>query len=278
MADASANQATVSGALPLYKKPEPLSAQAHAGKGLKFSDRPFDFLKDTHFVPVTIGEFGTCSGRYPVIFLGDNKTPVAAMGLRAGENLFVDGEGKFEEFGYLPAYVRRYPFVSASHGEDQDRFTICIDGESNLVSDQPDQPFFDGEGKPTDYTNRAIDYVKRFEADVAATNDFLKRMNELDLFEEQKATFQPRDGQGNPQGEPQTVASYWGISGEKLRQLEPAVLAELRDNAYLGAIYAHMMSVPNWDALIQRATVRANANGGAAQAGAPGAVPPPPEA
>ncbi|WP_019959866.1 SapC family protein [Woodsholea maritima] len=276
MADAAANQATVTGTLPLYKKPEPLSAQAHAGKGVKFSDRPFDFLKNTHFVPITIGEFGTCAGRYPIIFLGDKKTPVAAMGLRAGENLFVNEAGQFEDFGYLPAYVRRYPFVSASHSDDTDRFTICIDGESDLVSDQPDQPFFGTDGQPTAYTQNAIDYVKRFEADVASTNAFLKRMEELELFEEQKATFQPRDAQGNPQGEPQTVASYWGVSGQKLRALSPDVLVELRDNAYLGAIYAHMMSIPNWDALIQRATVRASQ---AAQNGAAaGAVPPPPEA
>ena len=92
MADAAANKPTLSGSLPLYKNPEPLNPQEHQGKGLRYSDRQFDFLKETHFVPVTLGEFGAAGSRFPIIFLGENKTPVAAMGLQAGNNLFVNAE------------------------------------------------------------------------------------------------------------------------------------------------------------------------------------------
>lgn len=261
MADAAANQPTISGQLPLYKKPEPLNATQHKGMGLKFMERPFDFLKEAHFVPVTLGEFGAASGRYPIIFLGENRTPVATMGLRAGDNLFVDENGRFEPWAYLPAYVRRYPFVSAVHGEGGDRFTVCVDAGSDLVSDQPNEPFFNEQGEPTDYTQRAIEFVRRFEADVANTNQFVEAMKELELFDQQTATFQPRDPQGNPQGEPQTVATYWAISGNKLRELPAQKLVELRDNTYLGAIYAHMLSLPHWDTLIQRAVDRANRAG-----------------
>lgn len=273
MTDAPASQPTVQGALPLYKKPEPLSAQAHKGKGLKYNDKPFKFLAETHFVPVTIGEFAACCGRYPIIFLGDNRTPVVAMGLRQGENLFVDPKTfEMEPFAYLPGFVRRYPFVAASHKDEQDRFTVCVDVESDLFSSKPERPFFESDGKPTDFLNQAIDFVRRFETDVKATQDFVARMNELELFDQQQATFQPRDQQGQPSGEQQTVASYWAISGEKLRALPAKKLAELRDSADLAAIYAHMMSLPQWESLINRAVFRQN---GAVQ----GATPPPaPEA
>ncbi len=273
MADAAANQPSVSGQLPLYKKPEPLNAGQHKGKGLRFSDRPFDFLAGTHFVPVTLGEFGSCSGRFPVIFIGENRTPVACMGLRAGENLFVDEDGRFEPWTYLPAYVRRYPFVSAVHPDSTDRFTVCIDAGSELISDQPNEPFFNEAGEPTDYTQRAIDFVRRFESDVTATNTFVEAVKALDLFDQQQATFQPRDAQGQPQGEPQVIASYWAISGEKLRGLPAEKLAELRDNTYLGAIYAHMLSLPNWETLISRAARRAT-SAAAANGAAPIASPP----
>lgn len=269
MADAAANKPTLSGSLPLYKNPEPLNPQEHQGKGLRYSDRPFDFLKDSHFVPVTLGEFGAASARFPIIFLGENKTPVAAMGLQAGANLFVDPEtGNYERFAYLPAFVRRYPFVAANHGPESDRFTVCVDTGSHLFSDNPEQPFFNDKGEPTEFTNRAIDFVRRFESDVALTEAFVKRLNELDLFDQQQATFQPRNANGEPQGEPQVVASYWGVSGEKLQKLDPKVLAELRDNTYLGAIYAHMLSMPQWETLIARASFRNNGVG----------APPPPTA
>ncbi len=257
MADAAANQPTLTGSLPLYKKPEPLNPQQHQGKGLRFTSRPFDFLKETHFVPVTMGEFGQSSSCFPVIFLGDAKTPVAAMGLRADENLFVDPEtGQYERFSYLPAFVRRYPFVVASHGADSDRFTVCIDAGSHLFSDNPEQPFFNDAGEPTRFTNRAVEFVRRYEADVTVTRAFVKRLEELDLFDQQQANFQPRDAQGQPQGEPQQVASYWGVSSDKLKKLSPELLAELRDNTYLGAIYAHMLSLPRWESLITRAAAR----------------------
>lgn len=191
MADAPANQATVQGQLPLYKKPEPLNVQQHKGKGLKFGDRPFEFLREAAFVPITVGEFAQAGSRFPIIFLGDTKTPVAAMGLSRGANLFVDENGQFPAFTYMPAFVRRYPFVAASHPEDKDRFTVCVDAGSHLFSDQPDEPFFGDDGQPTEFTNRAIDFVRRFEADVAATQTFVEKLKELDLFDQQQATFQP---------------------------------------------------------------------------------------
>lgn len=272
MTDAPASQPAIQGSLPLYKKPEPISAQAHKGKGLKYNDTPFKFLAETNFVPVTLGEFAACSGRYPIIFLGENRTPVAAMGLRQGENLFVDPKTyEMERFSYLPGFVRRYPFVAASHKDEADRFTVCVDVESELFSDQPERPFFNEDGQPSDFLNQAIDFVRRFESDVKTTQDFVTRMNELELFDQQQATFQPRDQQGQPSGDPQTVASYWAISGEKLRALPAETLAELRDNTYLAAIYGHMMSLQQWETLINRAMVRQNGGVG-------GATPPPPPA
>jgi hypothetical protein len=270
MADAPANPATVQGSLPLYKNPEPLNLGQHKGKGLKFGDRPFDFLRETHFVPVTMGEFAVAGARFPIIFLGDNKTPVAAMGLQQGANLFVKDDGQYEDGVYVPAYVRRYPFVAATHTDSKDRFTVCVDTGSKLFSDKPDEPFFTEAGEPSEFTNRAIDFVRRFESDVAATQTFIDRMKELDLFDQQQATFQPRNDQGEPVGDPQVVASYWGFSGEKLKTLEPKVFADLRDNTYLGAVYAQMLSMGQWDTLMNKAAVRQQLSG----AGAP----PPPSA
>jgi hypothetical protein len=279
MADAPAGKATVTGNLPLYKQPEPINPAQHRGKGLKWTDRPFDFLAEAHFVPVTMGEFAACCASYPIIFLGDQKTPVAAMGLAPGQNLFVKPEdGTLERHHYVPAYIRRYPFVAANHTEEADKFTVCVDTGSHLFSSTPDEPLFNDKDEPTEFLNRAIDFVRRFEADVAMTRDFVKKMEELDLFDQQQATFQPRDAQGNPQGEPQVIATYHAIVGEKLQKVDGKVLAELRDeNAYLGAIFSHMLSLGRWETLIARATARA---GQAPQAAAPqpGSVTPPPEA
>ncbi|MCP2671639.1 SapC family protein [Maricaulaceae bacterium EIL42A08] len=277
MADAPAGNISVSGSLPLYNKPEPINPGAHRGKGLKWTDRPFDFLSQAHFVPLTMGEFAPASAHYPIIFLGEQKTPVAAMGLQQGHNLFVNpADGNFQQYAYLPAYVRRYPFVAASHTEEEDKFTVCVDTGSHLFSDKPDEPLFNDADQPSPFLERAIDFVRRFEADVATTRKFVQRMEELDLFDQQQATFQPRGADGQPAGEPQVIATYQAIVGEKLQKVDPKVLAELRDeNAYLGAIYAHMLSLGRWEVLIAKAQERA---GNASAQQAAGSVTPPPEA
>lgn len=258
MADAATGAPQIQGTLPLYKKPEPLNLEAHRGKGLKYGDRPFDFLNETHFVPVTVGEFASAGGDYPLIFLGESKICVAVMGLQQGQNLFVDQEtGNYAPFHYVPAFIRRYPFVGAIHPDQKDRFTVCVDAGSHLFSDTPDEKFFADDGKPTEFTERAIEFVRRYETDVLVTQQFVDRMNELELFEEQSTNFQPRDTKGNPVGNPQVVASYWGISLKKLGELSPEILTELRNNSYLGAIYAHILSMARWEHIMSRAAVRA---------------------
>lgn len=270
-------QANIKGSLPLYKQPVPINEQQHKGMGLKYGDRPFEFLAGTHFVPLTWGEFAMAGANFPVIFLGENKTPVAAMGLRANENLFVDPETfQYAPYTYLPAFVRRYPFVGANDSNDPTRFLVCVDAGSPLFSDEPTEPFFIEDGKPSPFLERAIDFVRRFENDVQSTQNFIKTIEDLELFDEQQATFQPRDAQGNPSGDPQVVATYWAVSGEKLRALPADKLVELRDNTMLGAMYAHMLSLSQWDFLIQRAVARQNPGLGAERTVV--APPPAPEA
>lgn len=275
MADAATGAPQIQGTLPLYKKPEPLNVQAHKGMGLKYGDRPFDFLNETHFVPLTVGEFAQACGVYPIIFLGDARIPVAVMGLQQGANLFIDPEtGNFEQNAYLPAFVRRYPFVAAVHTDEKERFTLCVDAGSHLMSKAPDQPFFDDNDQPTQFVQNAIEFVRRYEADALVTQQMVDEFRGLDLFEEQTSQFQPRDQQGEPLGEPRLIASYWGISHEKLRSLSGDKLAELRDNTLLGAIYAHMLSMARWEIIIARAAARQ----GRAQQVQPGMTPPPAEA
>ena len=143
MADAPATEPRLTGSVPLYKNVEPLNRQKHKNYGVKTVANPFSFLKDWHFVPAISPEFSFACGSYPIIFLGERKMPVLVMGLRQGSNVFVTGEGQFDNEHYIPAYVRRYPFVSATTPNDQ-ASTVCVDLDAEfVVSENPERPFFD---------------------------------------------------------------------------------------------------------------------------------------
>ena len=115
---AANDQGQLDGNVLFYSQPEPLSAEAHGKLGVTPADKPYAFVAQTNVVPLTVTEFAPAALSYPVIFVGDAKQPVAAMGLNAAENLFIE-DGDFRPDAYIPAYVRRYPFVFANDDAQQ---------------------------------------------------------------------------------------------------------------------------------------------------------------
>jgi hypothetical protein len=244
----------LTGAVLFYGRPEPLNPEAHGALGVNRTDAPFAFVGQSHVVPLTVTEFAPASLSYPVVFVGENKTPLAVMGLNAEQNLYVTPEGAFRPDAYVPAYVRRYPFVFAND-DAQKRMILCIDRAAPFVGEKADVPFFE-DGKPSAYTEQAMKFCNDFEVERQRTDQFVKLLTELDLFDVREAVFHPRNEDGSP-GEPQKLADYYAVSEDKLKALPAEKLAELRDNGALGQIYAHIVSLLGWDRLIALAFQRA---------------------
>lgn len=246
-------QSPLEGNVLFYNKPEPLDAAQHGNLGVNAKAEPYAFVAQTNVVPLTVTEFAAAALSYPVIFVGESRQPVAVMGLNQNDNLFVSPEGVFRHDAYIPAYVRRYPFVFADD-KANGRLILCIDRGADIVAEGGENPLFVN-GQPSDYTNMAMEFCNNFEQERLRTESFVKLVNELDLLDVREALFTPRDENGNP-GEPQKIAEYYAVSEDKLRALSPEKLAELRDNGALGQIYAHLVSLLGWDRLIALAFVR----------------------
>lgn len=240
--------AEFSGNVLFYSKPEPLSRELHGKIGLRRVDRPFGFAAKTNVVPLTVGEFGLASLSYPIIFAGDRYQPLAVMGVGQGTNVFVAENGEFATGAYIPAYIRRYPFVLANDAQ-RGQLVVCIDRASELLGEDCDLPFFDEKGEATAYTNGCIEFCNNFETEGRRTESFINLMKELDLFEIKRATITPPTPDGVA-GEPQPLAEYFGISEEKMKALPQEKIIELVGNGAVAAIYAHITSLIGWDRLI----------------------------
>jgi hypothetical protein len=244
----------ISGNVLFYASPEPLNREQHAKLGLVHKDKPYGFALSGTAVPLAVTEFAPAALSYPVIFAGDDRVPLAVMGLNTGENLFIKADGAFEAGAYIPAYIRRYPFVLAND-ESQDRLIVCIDRGSDLLAEGGQTPLFDDKGEPTEYTQNCIKFCDDFEVERRRTDSFVQLLKDNDLFELKKAVFTPMDQNGQP-GEPQTVAEYFGVSEEKLNALPAEKIKELQTSGALAQIYAHLVSLIGWDRLIALATLR----------------------
>ncbi|HUO22423.1 MAG TPA: SapC family protein [Caulobacteraceae bacterium] len=249
-------QAQLSGEVLFYSRPEPLSKEAHGSLGLKPTEHPYAFTAGAHVVPILVTEFAPAALCYPIIFMGQEKMPVAVLGVNANENLFVDAHGAYAPDCYLPAYVRRYPFVLANDAQAQ-RMILCIDRAAPMISATPDTPFF-VDGELSEYTKNAVEFCNNFEGERVRTESFIKLLTDLDLFETKTAMFTPPPVNGVAQ-QPQVVAEYLGVSEQKLNALPQEKFIELRDNGALAQIYAHLVSLLGWDRLIVKAMLKPRA-------------------
>ncbi len=143
----------------MFEKIVPVNKDLHANKRVK-EITSFSFASKFHVAYVTLQEFTRAASIFPIVFLEDKQKdefrPVVLLGLKSGVNVFVDAEGKWQA-SYIPAVIRRYPFTLTPGGADG-QFIVCLDEDSNLVSETEGAALFDEEGKPT----QVIENVKRY--------------------------------------------------------------------------------------------------------------------
>jgi hypothetical protein len=244
----------ISGNVLLYGKPEPLSIELHGKLGFVKTPRPFGYATAAHAVPLQVTEFGPASLTYPIIFGGEGFSPLAVMSIRPNENLFISDQGDFEVGTYVPAFIRRWPFVLANNDEQQ-KMIVCIDRAADVLAEGGEVPLFEN-GQPSAFTQQAIQFCTDFETERRRTEQFVQTLKSLDLLESKQTTFTPRDLDGTV-GQPVQLADYFAVSEEKLAKLPAKTISELNASGALRQIYAHLTSMLNWDRLVTKTAIRA---------------------
>jgi len=244
----------ISGNVLMYGKPEPLSIELHGKLGFVKTSRPFGYATAAHAVPLQVTEFGPASLTYPIIFGGEGFSPLAVMSIRPNENLFISDQGDFEIGTYVPAFIRRWPFVLANNDEQQ-KMIVCIDRAADVLAEGGEVPLFEN-GQPSAFTQQAIQFCTDFETERRRTEQFVQTLRSLDLLESKQTTFTPRDLDGTV-GQPVQLADYFAVSEEKLAKLPVKTIGELNASGALRQIYAHLTSMLNWDRLVTKTAIRA---------------------
>jgi hypothetical protein len=163
----------------LYKDLIPLNSNDHVTWKSRLLENA-KFLEGQHAIPLTIEEFVTASRTYPIIFSAtDNPVPLVLMGMNEGVNTFMNEEGFFERPVYVPAYVRRYPFLLAKLRPDTEELSLCFDPTSGAVGEfEEGMPLFE-DGKPSENTQAILKFCEEFENAGAQTHALLKSCKNL---------------------------------------------------------------------------------------------------
>jgi hypothetical protein len=237
-------------AFPLfYTNPEPLDAKRHANLALK-KNFGLGFTKNVNAVPITMIEMPQVCHAYPIAFSPDDKaTPVAILGLRDNENLFVDTAGNWGSDLYIPSYIRRYPFIfSEQQGSDQ--LTLCVEMTKDVTEDNGEQRFFEADGQASSLAKNALEFCKSYHAAAQQTIGFGQDLHQSGLLVERSAEIVI------PGGQKINFSGFRIIDEEKLGKLDEKTFLEFRKKGWLPFIYAHLFSGSQWPRLTRQLNER----------------------
>lgn len=245
-APAATNDLALSGAMPLYGDPRPVTAATHRDHAILPGPDSYAFAARTALVPITVDEFAAAALHYPIVFFGPERRAFVVTGLVADRNLFVDENGVYAPGAYIPAYLRRYPFAFARDAEDRLR-VLCLDETSPRVGttgDEGARPLFDGD-QPAELTQHALAFCQEMDGAEARTAMLAAMLDGHDLL-------QPQQAHQNANGASTLLLDYLSVDPAKLEALDDTAFAEVRRTGALPAIYAQILSAANWAALQAR--------------------------
>jgi hypothetical protein len=238
-------EANVAATPVFYRNPVPLDRVRHASKQF-VRPRNAAFASHVNSVPLAAVEFNSAARNYPIVFTsGDPIGAVAVLGFQGAQNLFIGDGQQWADDVYVPAYVRRYPFVFTRTPEGE--FVLCIEEDAGSVADEGGEPLF-VDGKPAKVVEEALRFAGDFQVQIDATHAFTRACQAAGLFVDNRASIQM------PEGRSITLQGFRTIDAKKFEALPDAVVLDWWRKGWMMLAYSHLMSLGNWQLLANRAS------------------------
>lgn len=227
----------------IYETAVPVSSGRH-GKASVEVGAHYAFTRHVNSIPLMAVEFPQAAVEYAIVFAanGDTVVPVVILGARQNENLYLSSAAEWKA-GYIPAFVRRYPFVFSTTEEGQG-FTLCVDEAfQGLNYLGKGKALFDADGKPTPYVDNVLKFLQEYRSQFLRTEAFCKKLKELDILESMQAQFTLGDG------EKMSLGGFMVVNRAKLKALADDKLSELVRSDEMELIHLHLNSMRNFNDL-----------------------------
>jgi hypothetical protein len=194
-------------------------------------------------------EFTAAARDFVIVFVNDavegrmQVEPIVLLGVTAGENLYLDGTRW--DARYVPAYIRRYPFWLTQAPGIEDPVVMIDQGWPGFSEGEGD-PLYAGDNQPAPRLAAAMEFITQFEVEAARTLQFCQRLSALGLLRTMTANLTL------PGGQSLALDGLMTVDDAKLQALPDAQVIELHRNGMLGLLHAHLLSLANLQALVER--------------------------
>lgn len=243
--------------LPLfYKDPVLLRFEEHEDVGLAPTGH-FGFTRKAVAIPLCVGEFAAAMRHFPIVFAMDEQaSPIALVGIRRDHNLFVEQDGAWKTGSYVPAYIRRYPFI-VTETADKSRQMLTVDRASeryvSSASEHPDaERLFDEAGGPTPIAKSTMAFCHAYHADYTRTVAFGRALAEAKVLEPYRADFRLSDGSQHQ------VNGFYVVDEKAYRALPATTLADWHAKGWIDFVTLHLASRQSFRNLLDLDAQRAS--------------------
>jgi hypothetical protein len=255
----------------MYTKAAALNSDTH--RALRWQPRQgYAFAAGIHSAPLSANEFFTAARDLAIIFARPDEkaepTPLAVLGLTAGQNLYVDGAGAWSG-RFVPMSVASYPFAVLGRPDENGAFGVVIDEDYAGFSSADGERLFNDDGSQTTFLQERLRLLNDYQVEVERTRRLCAELARLDLLISRSVQVTGPDGKSHQ------LDGCWMVEEARIGRLSDADLLGLARSGALALITAHLMSLANLDGLPARkgsAAPAAGADAGAADGHADGAA------
>lgn len=235
--------------LPLfYKDPMLLRFEAHGDVGL-IPGSDFNFAREAVAIPLSIGEFPTAMRHYPIAFaMDDQASPIALVAIHKDQNLFIERDGSWRAKSYVPAYVRRYPFIGMDTPDGAQQLLSIDRASARFVASAGDhaeaQRLFDETGKPTMVAQTAMAFCQTFHTDYVKTVAFGKALLAAKILEPYHADFRLPDGTLHK------LDGFYAANEQAFHALPAETVNDWHGKGWLALVVLHLASLQSFQNLL----------------------------
>lgn len=240
----------------MYENVIPLSPRTHAQKGF-VPLRDYRLARGQTLIPIATGEVPRIAARLPIGLVpgaNDELRPLALLGIDGATNLLVSPDGRWLQ-DYVPAAIRRYPFVLARPEGEENNPVVGIDAAADALSDTEGEALFTADGEPAERLSRLMTLLRELDRGATVLGRAAAALDKAGVVTDWSPAVEV-DGQRR------RLTGLKCVDESALNALAGDRFLALRDQGAIALAYAQLLSMAQLPRLVRLSRAREQASRG----------------
>ena len=200
----------------------------------------YAFAAERMFIPIVLSEIADVAREYPLVFISDQRLPVALTGIEENVNAYVAEDGSWRAH-YIPGSIQAYPFAlgKAAKEKGKGEYAVVFDPDAPQLSGKSGAPLFDSQGQPMEPLRRRMEVLKKMKKAEPTTRRMVQELRDADLLIDRAIRITRQDAEDTQ------VTGIQVVDESKFNGLSDEMFLDLRKKGLLPLIYSHLLSMAN---------------------------------